>query len=390
MLLLFLTISFNVFAVDNSNTRMKALSQAKILFANEQYDQCIKILEPIFLEENINEPWSVNSVVIEGRNLLADCYLKKKQYYKAYLEYNFTAGYTYEEYSLYKNDSFWLIKTIANRDYKDYIPFPNDYIEFDTEYSLYNMIIGLLDRHDGNEKINIDRYLKQVKWKTFRNQLGNRILQFYQGKIDEERVLEDIGNEKAKAYFFIGAKYELEKKWKEAEKWYNMAIELQTDEFERLLALSRVGRFSFKLNNETFKRSETYISSRSLVGSKTHKKYPVSNLFDEKIETAWAYKDLYNASEYVIIEFPLEFLVSGFTIVNGFSKSRQLFLENKRVKTLEMSFSDGTSQIISIKDTMNKQRFPINKKTSYIKFTIKETYPGTKFNDVCISELMLF
>jgi hypothetical protein len=261
-------------------------------------------------------------------------------------------------------------------------------MNFSKEFSLYDLMIGLFDRIDGREKVNVKMSINKTNWGRFKDPLGNALLQYYRGEIDEEQVLTVDPQDKARAYFFIGAKKEMEGQWKEAKKWYKMAAEQDTDDFERLLALSRLGTFSFKFTNKKFGRSESYRSSDSLISQNGQKKYPVSNLFDDSLETAWAYNEEQSHEDnYLTVEFPREYWVSVFSIANGYSKSKKLFLENNRVKVFQVSFSDGTSRSIEIQDKMGLQKIEINKKTSFVKFVIKETYAGSKYHDTCISEL---
>jgi hypothetical protein len=92
---------------DNSLNRTKILSEARKLFAEKSYQKCIDILEATFAEEKLTHSWVVDDVVINARNLLGECYLKTKQYYRAYDTFNTTADYTmHDEYSFYRNDAF--------------------------------------------------------------------------------------------------------------------------------------------------------------------------------------------------------------------------------------------------------------------------------------------
>lgn len=77
--------------------------------------------------------------------------------------------------------------------------------------------------------------------------------------------------------------------------------------------------------------------------------------------------------------------------MNGYNKSEDLFHQNSRVKTLEVLMSDGTSQIFAIEDKMGMQEFTFQspKNVDWVRFVIKEEIKGTKYNDLCISELKL-
>jgi len=54
-------------------------------------------------------------------------------------------------------------------------------------------------------------------------------------------------------------------------------------------------------------------------------------------------------------------------------------------------FSDGVKINLDLKDTMDLQKIKIEPHvTKSIKFTIKDVYKGSKYEDTCISELKLW
>ncbi len=188
--------------------------------------------------------------------------------------------------------------------------------------------------------------------------------------------------------------------------------------------------------------------------------YPPENLFDNDLSTAWVegVKN-YGRGESVLIM--TNKTVSSFSMVNGFAKSDRLYSRNSRVKEFKVSFVCGLNapglvtendyylyfsketmlkESVSVKDTMEKQIFPLYDTEAYqdeliismlksfandypdffkmiltelgieledytalpnmllimemygftgLKLTISDVYPGSRYEDTCISELEL-
>lgn len=84
--------------------------------------------------------------------------------------------------------------------------------------------------------------------------------------------------------------------------------------------------------------------------------------------------------------------VSGINIVNGYAKDNSVFGNNCRVKKMKFSFSDGTAFTKNLSDTRDLQNIGFGKViyTDYIKMTIVDTYPGSKYEDTCISYISVY
>ncbi len=161
-------------------------------------------------------------------------------------------------------------------------------------------------------------------------------------------------------------------------------------------------------------------SITSIASSELGKQYARSNLYDGKAETAWVEGakgngigewvkikiDAYRgASEYTTTPFSIEEI----GIIPGYAKSEKTWLENNRVKTLLLIvhsppplYSKKLEWVafrLLLQDNNKLQYFklPDNKiasndspmtKIAWIK--IEEIYEGTKYDDTCISELVLY
>jgi hypothetical protein len=88
-------------------------------------------------------------------------------------------------------------------------------------------------------------------------------------------------------------------------------------------------------------------------------------------------------------------------LVNGYAKDTIAFTANNRIKTLKISYEYYYNEellkgekdfVVSLKDQMKVQYINFEKpvKVSRITFTISDTYKGNKFDDTCLSEIILF
>lgn len=88
-------------------------------------------------------------------------------------------------------------------------------------------------------------------------------------------------------------------------------------------------------------------------------------------------------------------------IANGYAKDTTTFIANNRVKTLKISYEYFYNEellkgekdfIITLQDQMKMQYIKFEKpiKASRIHFTISDIYNGNKFDDTCLSEIILF
>jgi hypothetical protein len=76
-------------------------------------------------------------------------------------------------------------------------------------------------------------------------------------------------------------------------------------------------------------------------------------------------------------------------ILPGRNDSPTSFTEYARPKKMYVSWADGQGVEISLKDEPSLQRFPLTCTTNSINLLVEDVYPGTKSNDVYISEIDL-
>lgn len=122
--------------------------------------------------------------------------------------------------------------------------------------------------------------------------------------------------------------------------------------------------------------------------------YGPHNVLDSSLTTCWAEGDSGSGQGCYIKLYGDEIVtVNKIEIVNGYSKSEELFYKNNRVKELRISFSDGTEKNIILSGEFSEQPNhiildePIQ--TTYIKFEIISVYKGNLYDDTCISEIVV-
>lgn len=149
----------------------------------------------------------------------------------------------------------------------------------------------------------------------------------------------------------------------------------------------------------------------SVTVSSEQARYPKSALGDMNLETAWVGKK----GDWIEFSFERFSDLLGFCILNGYHKSAETYEQNNRVKTIKMEifrsedevatnyleFQDNPYKLVSFDnfpreiyyydffdDTINEKDNPKSRKK--IRFTIEDIYPGTKYDDTCISEIIFF
>ncbi len=147
--------------------------------------------------------------------------------------------------------------------------------------------------------------------------------------------------------------------------------------------------------NSYYEKKEEYesvVASSTLIEPNRDKKiYAVSNLSDHIYATAWVEGVAGTGiGQSIKFTFKEEFKPINVQIINGYAKSQAIYLKNTRPSKLKLIFSDGSTQIIDLKDISTLQTFPINSssKLKWIKIEILNVYKGTHYDDTCISEIM--
>jgi hypothetical protein len=137
----------------------------------------------------------------------------------------------------------------------------------------------------------------------------------------------------------------------------------------------------------------TITSSSNLSSNNKTIDYKPSNLIDGDVNTAWV-EGVKGAGkgEYIMLQNEGEALISSISLINGYAKSYDLYIKNNRVKEIELEFSNGKVVNAQLEDgVIDFQTIDLDEsiRTSYVKLLIVDTYPGSKFDDTCISEILI-
>ncbi len=118
--------------------------------------------------------------------------------------------------------------------------------------------------------------------------------------------------------------------------------------------------------------------------------YP-NNIIDGNMKTAWVENvSGYGEGEYIEIFFMGSVDISQLQLINGYSKSQELYYKNNRAKKIRITFSNGEYIESTLEDgILDFQNIYFDRtfNTYSIKITILEAYPGSHYDDTCISEV---
>ena len=160
-----------------------------------------------------------------------------------------------------------------------------------------------------------------------------------------------------------------------------------------LFMVLSVGNFLYGQQPYVIKKDLKITSSEYLLEDPAQeKKYPLKNIMDNDLQTAWVYEqvDLDNKSVGFRIEFTERKLVDGILFSNGYLKSEKLYKTNNRTKGLRIKTSEGLDKVYYFSDDFEIQKASLPKqRISWIDIEIVEYTPGDVYQDHCVSEFHL-
>lgn len=115
-----------------------------------------------------------------------------------------------------------------------------------------------------------------------------------------------------------------------------------------------------------------------------------NKLYDGKVSTNWTENVPGDGlEEHVTFYLDGTYAVKTMRIYIGSHFNRETYEHNGRPKVITLTFSDGTSERITLKDSYEEQIITLSQYhyTDYVKITIKEVYSGTLFEDTIIAEV---
>ncbi|HRI60149.1 MAG TPA: hypothetical protein PK228_10515 [Saprospiraceae bacterium] len=193
---------------------------------------------------------------------------------------------------------------------------------------------------------------------------------------------------------------------------------------EKNFALEKAEDLRFSLEMDEKFRSD-YVREHQFPRNMIHKmyasstlsggNYSVDNLLDGNFSTAWVEGQNNNGTgAWVEFELLPGYELETVAIANGYTKSQETYDNNNRLKSLRVEFeftSDQSGETEIFSDTLSFTDLPWQQITDYnlagicpifkdgfewymdpvrrVRLTILETWPGKKYNDTCISEVLL-
>lgn len=119
-------------------------------------------------------------------------------------------------------------------------------------------------------------------------------------------------------------------------------------------------------------------------------KYGVVKTLDGRLDTAWhsgGHRIPTNVGVEVRFVFNRPVKLGLINVINGFTRSPVDYTNNHRVKRMKVK-TDAGEKDWSMADTGDPQSLTFDgTPTKKVTFVMEDTYPGTKFKDVCITEV---
>jgi hypothetical protein len=139
-------------------------------------------------------------------------------------------------------------------------------------------------------------------------------------------------------------------------------------------------------------RQYTATASSSLNPDSPKFSYRPENLNDDKWDNAWAEGvEGHGVGESVTLTMKHPQRATRLYIQNGYRKSQALFSQNNRVKKMSVSLNGGKPFSVDLRDgfrAQNRVTIPPDAGVlKTVKMTIVEVYPGTDFQDTCLSSV---
>ncbi len=130
-------------------------------------------------------------------------------------------------------------------------------------------------------------------------------------------------------------------------------------------------------------------SSELPYDSKNHLNYQAENILDMTPQTAWCAPEPKSTTT-LTLSFDEKVDVGNVGIFPGYAREEKLFFENSRPKTVEVWYNELPEAVdeLHFEDKYGVQFFDLNEvDIQKLTFKITEVYSGSKYQDLCISEV---
>jgi hypothetical protein len=120
--------------------------------------------------------------------------------------------------------------------------------------------------------------------------------------------------------------------------------------------------------------------------------YRATNLLDGNLETAWNEgADGPGLGEWVEFQFTLPLTLVRIELANGYQLDEGRFHSSARIKTVQLEYSDGETQLVDLLDTQEYQSInTLSIRTEWIRMTIVSVHPSYMWADASLSEVRFY
>jgi hypothetical protein len=122
--------------------------------------------------------------------------------------------------------------------------------------------------------------------------------------------------------------------------------------------------------------------------------YPLFQMIDEDPKTAWVFNPDPLAGEMnEPVQFEIQCLddskIKTIRIINGYSKSKELYIKNNRITQITIEDKQNNGYDYDLEETLLFQDIQLPAPLDYLRLTAKKIVRGSKYDDTCISEMVL-
>jgi len=129
--------------------------------------------------------------------------------------------------------------------------------------------------------------------------------------------------------------------------------------------------------------------------------YPVTAISDIDEKTAWVAGKNGGINESIELALKSPMHVDQIGIIPGYAKSKEIYFANNRIQELTITVNHGKPQTVTLPDeyisfgpySMKGYELidlaPYSGDAKTITVTVKKVYPGSRYNDTCVSKILL-
>ena len=134
------------------------------------------------------------------------------------------------------------------------------------------------------------------------------------------------------------------------------------------------------------------VTASSVLAPQTYRgevrRYDAKLAFDHDETTAWV-PTRNGINSWIEADFTSPVTITSVSIYGGYGVDAQRYERNNRARSVRVTFSDGSSETLSLEDKMKLQRFELRHPvvTSSAKIEILAVYRGDRYDETPISEI---